>query len=147
MGKQEDANLILKLYNLRREPVMREARNWFFSFNPTTTAEYMDAMMGEHSGHLRMVISYWDMAASMVNNGAIDEQMFNDANGEHLFIFAKIEPILDGLRQQWNQPDMLKHFETLIRRIPENKEKLAAIRERITMITAMMAERAKTANA
>ena len=83
----------------------------------------------------------------MVNNGAIDEQMFNDANGEHLFIFAKIEPILEGLRQQWNQPDMLKHFETLIRRIPENKEKLAAIRERITMITAMMAERAKTANA
>ena len=143
MGKQEDANLILKLYDLRREPVMREARNWFFSFNPTTPAEYMEAMMGEHSGHLRMVISYWDMAASMVNNGAIDEQMFNDANGEHLFIFAKIEPVLEGLREQWNQPDMLKHFETLIRRIPENKERLAAIRERIKMITAMMAERAK----
>lgn len=147
MGKQEDANLILKLYELRREPVMREARNWFFSFNPTSTAEYMETMMGEHSGHLRMVISYWDMAASLVNNGAIDEQMFNDANGEHLFIFAKIEPILEGLRQEWNQPDMLKHYETLIRRIPENKEKLTAMRERIKMITTMMAERAKTAKA
>ena len=143
MSKQEDANLILKLYNLRREPVMREARNWFFSFNPTSAAEYMEGMMGEHSGHLRMVISYWDMAASFVNNGAIDEQMFNDANGEHLFIFAKIEPILEELRQQWNQPDMLKHFETLIRRIPENKEKLAGIRERIQTIQTMMAERAK----
>jgi hypothetical protein len=147
MGKQEDANLILRLYEIRREPVMREARNWFFSFNPTSAAEYMEAVMGEHSGHLRMVISYWDMAASLVNNGAIDEQMFNDANGEHLFIFAKIEPILEELRQQWNQPDMLKHFETLIRRIPENKEKLAGMRERIKMITAMMAERAKTATA
>ena len=147
MSKQEDANLILKLYDLRREPVMREARNWFFSFNPTTVAEYMDAMMGEHSGHLRMVISYWDMAASLVNNGAIDEQMFNDANGEQLFIFAKIEPILEELRQQWNQPDILKHFETLVRRVPENKEKLAAIRERIKMIQGMMAERAKAANA
>ena len=150
MSKQEDANLILKLYDLRREPVMREARNWFFTFNPTNAAEYMDAMMGEHSGHLRMVISYWDMAASMVNNGAIDEQMFNDANGEHLFIFAKIEPILEGLRQEWNQPEMLKHFETLIRRIPNNEEKLAGMRERIKMITAMMAERAakaQTANA
>jgi len=146
MGKQEDANLILKLYDLRREPVMREARNWFFSFNPTTTAEYMEAMMGEHTGHLRMVITYWDMAASLVNNGAIDEQMFNDENGEHLYIFAKIEPILEGLRQQWG-PEMLKHFETLIRRIPENKEKLAAIRERIKVITAMMAERAKAATA
>jgi len=147
MSKQEDANLILKLYDLRREPVMREARNWFFSFNPTSVAEYMDAMMGEHSGHLRMVISYWDMAASLVNNGAIDEQMFNDANGEQLFIFAKIEPILEELRQQWNQPDILKHFETLVRRVPDNKEKLAAIRERITMIQGMMAERAKAANA
>jgi len=147
MGKHEDADLILKLYELRREPVMREARNWFFSFNPTSAAEYMEEMMGEHSGHLRMVISYWDMAASLVNNGAIDEQMFNDANGEHLFIFAKIEPILEELRQQWNQPDMLKHFETLVRRVPESKEKLAAMRERIKMITAMMAERAKAANA
>jgi hypothetical protein len=143
MSKQEDANLILRLYELRREPVMREARNWFFSFNPTSSAEYMEAMMGEHSGHLRMVISYWDMAASLVNSGAIDEKMFNDANGEHLFIFAKIEPILEELRQQWNQPDMLKHFETIVRRIPDNKEKLAGIRERIKMISTMMAEREK----
>src|SRR5258705_8687600 len=146
MSKQADADLILKLNDLRREATMRAARNWMFTFNPTTVQEYMDAMMCEHSGHLRMVISYWDMAASLVNNGAIDEQMFNDANGEHMFVFAKIEPVLEGLRQQWG-PDMLKHFETLIRRIPENKEKLAAIRERIKMISAMMAERAKSANA
>ena len=147
MGKQEDANLILRLYEIRREPVMREARNWFFSFNPTSAAEYMEAIMGEHSGHLRMVITYWDMAASLVNNGAIDEQMFNDANGEHLFIFAKIEPILEGLRQEWNQPEMLKHYETLIRRIPNNQEKLAGMRERIKMIQAVMAERAKAQTA
>jgi hypothetical protein len=147
MGKHEDADLILKLYELRREPVMREARNWFFSFNPTTTTEYMEAMMGEHSGHLRMVISYWDMAASLVNNGAIDETMFNDANGEHLFVFAKIEPILAELRQQWNQPDMLKHYEALVRRVPNNEQILAGIRERIKMISGMMAERTQAANA
>jgi hypothetical protein len=147
MSKHDDADLILKLYELRREPVMREARNWFFTFNPTSAGEYMEAMMGEHSGHLRMVISYWDMAASLVNSGAIDEQMFNDANGEHLFIFAKIEPILEEMRQVMNAPDALRHFETLIRRIPENREKLAALRERIKMIQTMMAERAKAANA
>ena len=147
MGKQADAALILKLYDLRREPVMREARNWFFSFNPTSVAEYMEAMMGDHSGHLRMVISYWDMAASLVNNGAIDEQMFNDANGEQLFIFAKIEPILEELRQTWNEPNMLKHFETLVRRIPDSDKKLADIRERIKMIGAMMAERQAKAQA
>ena len=147
MGKQADADLILKLYDLRREPVMREARNWFFSFNPTTAAEYMEAMMSPQSGYVRMVISYWDMAASLVNNGAIDEQMFNDANGEHLFVFAKIEPILAELRQQWNQPEMLKHYEALIRRIPNNKETLAGIRERIKLIQGMMAERAAKAKA
>ena len=145
MGKQADADLILKLYDLRREPVMREARNWFFSFNPTTAAEYMEAMMSENSGYLRMVISYWDMAASLVNNGAIDEQMFNDANGEHLFVFAKIEPILAELRQQWNQPEMLKHYETLVRRVPNNEQILAGIRERIKMIQGMMASRAQAA--
>ena len=147
MGKQADADLILKLYDLRREPVMREARNWFFSFNPTTTAEYMEAMMSEHSGYVRMVISYWDMAASLVNNGAIDEQMFNDANGEHLFVFAKIEPILAELRQQWSQPEMLKHFKTLVRRVPDNEQILAGIRERIKMIQEMMAERTAKAQA
>jgi hypothetical protein len=147
MGKQADADLILKLYDLRREPVMREARNWFFSFNPTTTAEYMEAMMSERSGYCRMVISYWDMAASLVNNGAIDEQMFNDANGEHLFIFAKIEPILAELRQEWSQPEMLKHFETLVRRVPNNEQILAGIRERIKMIQGMMAERTAKAQA
>jgi hypothetical protein len=89
------------------------------------------------------------MAASLVNNGAIDEQMFNDANGEHIFVFAKIEPIIEDLRQTWNQPEMLKHYETLIRRIPNNKETLAGIRERIKMIQGMMAERvtAQAANA
>ena len=147
MGKQADADLILKLYDLRREPVMREARNWFFTFNPTSADEYMATMMGPQSGYLRMVISYWDMAASLVNNGAIDEQMFNDANGEHLFIFAKIEPIIEDLRKMWNAPEMLKHYETLIRRVPDNEKKLAEIRERIKMIQAMMAERATAANA
>jgi hypothetical protein len=143
MSKQEDANLILKLYDLRREPVMREARNWFFSFNPTTAAEYLEAMFGEHSGHVRMVISYWDMAASLVNNGAIDETLFNDANGEHFFVFAKIEPILDEIRTTSNQPEFLKHFETLVRRAPNSAERLAGIRERIKMIQTTMAERAK----
>lgn len=147
MGKHEDADLILKLYDLRRETTMREARNWFFTFNPTNVGEYMEAMMGPSSGYLRMVVSYWDMACTLVNHGAIDEAMFNEANGEHLFVFAKIEPILADMRQQWNAPEMLKNYEALVRRVPDNEKKLAEIRERIKMIQGMMAERAKGANA
>src|SRR5260370_14144275 len=103
--------------------------------------------MSEEGGYARMVISYGDMAGSLVNKGGIDEQMFNDANGEHLFIFAKIEPILEDLRKTWNEPNMLKHFETLVRRIPDSDKKLADIRERIKMIGAMMAERQTKAQA
>jgi uncharacterized protein DUF4760 len=148
MSKQADADLILKLYDLRREATMREARNWFFTFNPTSAQDYMDTMFGEHSGHLRMVVSYWDMAASLVNNGAIDEQMFNDANGEHMFVFAKIEPILEDLRKTINAPEAFQHFEKLVRRVPDSAAKLAAIRERIKMIQGVMAERmAKTQSA
>ena len=88
MSKQADADFILKLYDLRREPVMREARNWFFTFNPTSVQDFVDVLMGEHSGHYRMVISYWDMAASMVNQGAIDEELFNASGGEIVFVYA-----------------------------------------------------------
>ena len=148
--KHQDVALILKLYELRREEGLRRARRWYFAeFNPQSVDDILKVWGSGHDGsaHFRMITSYWDMAASLVNNGAIDEQMFNDCNGEHLFVFAKIEPILEELRQTWNQPDMMKNFETLVRRIPNNKETLAAMRERIKMIQGMMAERAAKAKA
>jgi hypothetical protein len=73
--------------------------------------------------------------------------MFNDANGEHLFVFAKIEPILAELRQMWNAPEMLRNYEELVRRVPDNEKKLQDIRDRIKMIQGMMAERAAAAAA
>ena len=95
----ESATLLLRLYELRRETTMREARNWFSrDFNPSNMDDVMEVLMGPNSGHLRMVISYWDMAASFVLNGAIDEQMFNDANGEQVGVFAKMEPFLSDYR-------------------------------------------------
>ena len=147
MSKQEEANLILKLYDLRREAVMREARNWFFTFNPTSIQDVMETMMGEHSGHMRMVISYWDMAASLVNNGAIDETMFNEANGEHLFVYAKIEPVIGAMRTMFDNPEFLLNLEKLVKRVPDSEKKIAGIRERIQKISAMMAERAAAAKA
>jgi hypothetical protein len=78
-----------------------------------------------------MVTTYWEMAASFVNHGAIDEEMFNDANGEHIVIFAKIEPFLDELREMTGSPKYLKNLETLIMKMPDAKEMLAARREMI----------------
>ncbi len=97
----ESANLILKLYELRREETMRQARNYVFSFNPTSAEEYLAAMTGPHSASVRMVTSYWEMACSFVVNGAIDATMFEDTNGEHVIVFAKIEPFLADLRAKW----------------------------------------------
>ena len=89
MSKVESADLILKLYDLRREETMRKARDWMFTFNPTSVDEYMQTMMDPTvGGYLRMVTSYWDMAASFVNHGAIDAEMFNDTVGEHIMVFA-----------------------------------------------------------
>jgi hypothetical protein len=147
MGKHEDADLILKLYDLRREPVMREARNWMFTFNPTSVEDVMAAMIGEHSGHLRMVISYWDMACAMVTNGAIDEELFNQTNGEHIFVYMKIQPVIEGLRAMFDNQEFLKNLETVVKRIPEIETKLPAMRERMAKFAAMRAEQMKAQGA
>lgn len=146
MGKHEDADLILKLYELRREPVMREARNWMFTFNPTRLEDVMEVMVGEHSGHLRMVMSYWDMACALVNNGAIDEDLFNQTNGEHVFVYMKIEPVIEDLRQMFS-PEFLKNLETVVKRIPEIETKLPAMRERMARFAAAREERARAQTA
>ncbi|HEU4507997.1 MAG TPA: hypothetical protein VFR78_07160 [Pyrinomonadaceae bacterium] len=141
MGKAKDADLILKLYDLRREQTMRDARNWFFTFNPQTPQDFMDVLTSDKSGYYRMVVSYWDMAASLVNHGAIDADMFNDANGEHIFVFAKIEPFLPALREMGN-PDFLVHLERVIKEIPNYEQRLVATRERIQKILALYQQRA-----
>ena len=145
MGKHEDADLILKLYDLRRETVMREARNWLFTFNPTSVQDVMETMMGEHSGHLRMVISYWDMACAMVTSGAIDEELFNQTNGEHIFVYMKIEPVLNDLRAMFDNQEFLKNLETVVKRIPEIDKKLPAMRERMAKFAEMRALKAQAA--
>ncbi len=130
MSKAESADLILKLYDLRREATMREARNWMMSFFPESAADVMQAILNpETTGYYRMVTSYWNMAASFVNHGAIDEEMFTDAHGEHFVVFSKIEPFLPELREIMGNPNMLGNLEKLIMRQPDAKEKLAKARE------------------
>ena len=77
---------------------MREARNFILTFDPKSAEDYMAAMMGPNSAHVRMVTSYWEMAASFVVSGAIDATMFEECNGEHILVFGKIEPFLPQLR-------------------------------------------------
>ena len=123
----ESATLLIRLYEVRREETMREARNWFArEFNPNSIEDVMAALMGPNSGHFRMVTSYWDMVASFVLNGAIDEQMFNDANGEQIGVFAKMEPFLPEYRNRMGNQRYLSQLEQVVMRRPGAKEQRAA---------------------
>ncbi len=140
MSKHEEANLILKLYDLRREPTMRIARDYFLrDFNPESMADISNALMGEHSGHLRMVVSYWDMAAALVNHGAIDVNLFNDTNGEHLGVFTKLEPFLGEIRSAFGA-QFLANLEKLVDATPDGRKRVAEIRERMKNMRAAMSQ-------
>ena len=142
MSKVESADLILKLYDLRREEKMREARNWIFSFNPTSVDDYWTTMMDPQvGGYLRMVTSYWDMAASLVNHGAIDAEMFNDTVGEHIFVFAKIQPLLAELRERFQNPKAFQHLEKVILDQPDGQERINKTQEFMAFISEQIKER------
>ena len=130
MSKVESADLILKLYDLRREATMRKARDWMFTYHPASADDYMQTMMDpEVGGYLRMVTSYWDMAAAFVNHGAIDADIFNDTVGEHILVFAKIQPMLGELREKFQSPEAFAHLEKVIMDAPNGAEKLAKMQE------------------
>jgi hypothetical protein len=110
---------------------MREARNWYArSFNPSSIDDVMQAVSGPNSAYFRMVTSYWDMACSFVLNGAIDEQMFADANGEQHVVFSKIEPFIGEYRAKMGNPAYLASLEKVVMKMPGAKERLAGLRER-----------------
>ena len=140
MSKVESADLILKLYDLRREEVMRKARNWMFGFNPTSVEDIEKTMMDPEVGaYLRMVLSYWEMACAFVNHGALDAEMFYDTSGEHIGVFAKIEPFIGELRTKWQQPEAFKHLEKAIYDLPNGKEQLEKTRQWMKAIQEQMA--------
>jgi hypothetical protein len=139
-NKVESADLILKLYDLRREKKMRKARNWMFGFNPTSAQDIMNTMMDpEVGGYLRMVTSYWDMAATMVNHGAIDAEMFNQTAGEHIMVFSKFEPFLAELREMFQSQEAFANLEKVIMDRPDGAERVKKTQEWMKSIQEQMA--------
>jgi hypothetical protein len=136
-SKYHDADLILRLYELRREHVMRQAREWFFTFSPTSLQDFVDVLMGPHSGHYRMVLSYWDMAASLVNHGALDEKLFNETGSEMISVYAKLVSFLPELRAAFGSPEMLHNMETVARRIPNIDETIAQMNQRMKQFASL----------
>ncbi len=118
---------------------MREARNFFMGFNPETVEEWLAAMSGPNGNLIRMVPSYWDMAASLVVNGAIDQKMFLDASGEMIIAYGKLEPLIPAFREKMGNPDAFKNMETVALSMPDARNRIDGYMARIR---AMMAARA-----
>lgn len=126
----ESAQLNLKLFELRRDPVLREAREWFIrEFNPESLTDVIAAVTGERNPSFRMVVGYWDMAASLVTTGAIDGDAFRAAHGEIFGAFSKIHPFLSEMRTTYGEIEFCKHIEEVVMGAPDAEAILARRRE------------------
>jgi hypothetical protein len=125
--KPLDVIAILKLYEMRSESLMREARAWFFTeFAPQSGKDIVRLMLSgqKQSAFYRMVVSHWDVAASFVNNGGIDEKLFLEGNTEHIVAFAKLQPFISEVRETIGEPDYVANLERLVMRVPDIERKL-----------------------
>ena len=115
-----DAEIILKLYDLRRETVMRQARAWIGGeFWPNTATEFFAVASNPadpHNAFFRQVTTYWEMAAAMVLHGAISADLFADCNAEGFFLLAKFSPLLTEIRERL--PGFLTKTSELVSRFP-----------------------------
>ncbi|GGH15949.1 DUF4760 domain-containing protein [Silvibacterium dinghuense] len=120
LATTQDADLILKLYELRTEATMRQARAWLHGeFFPESSAEALAVLQAfgtEHNAWVRQVTSYWDMAAAFVTHGALNAELFLDCNNEPFFIFAKFEPYLAEIRA--GRPGFLVKVQQLVEEYP-----------------------------
>ena len=122
------AGLLLKLFELRTEPALRQARAWFaFEFHPSTSQDVLRMWLGpgHESAPYRMVTSYWDMAAALVTQGAIPAAMFNAANTEHFGLYAKLRPFLSDIRAASKYPDYLLHIEKVVQAEADSETRIS----------------------
>jgi hypothetical protein len=132
-----DAQLILQLYDLRREAEMRKARNWWFvQFWPKTADDFMKiafASGSQENNWLRQVSGYWSMAASFVLHGALSEELFLQpaVSGEMFIVFAKVHPFLKELREKAGDPHMFGVIEKVIMRSKFGRERLKFMLKRV----------------
>lgn len=144
----DQVNLLLRLYEERREPRLREARDWFANnFHAKTPEDVMRICPpgSRENANMRMVLGYWDMVASIANRGLIDEDFFFENTGEHWAVFEQVKPVLPAWRAMFSSPKFLSNLE-------ENCKRLEAWREKrnpgsTEAIRKMMAQFRQTAQA
>jgi hypothetical protein len=134
-----DAEIILKLYELRTEAVMRQARVWTGQFWPKNAAEYFavaENITDPHNAWLRQVTSYWEMASALVLHGAVSAELFIDCNGEGFFLLAKFAPFLDEIRAKFpsfmmKTSELVNRYSAAAQRYETTLKMVNGIRERM----------------
>jgi hypothetical protein len=132
-----DANLILQLYDLRREAELRKARNWWFAeFWPESAADVMkvaQAVGTQENAWLRQVASYWELAAALALHGAVNEALFLEpaCSGEMFLVFAKVHPFLTDVREKLQNPRLLANVEKVITKSKAGRERLQFVEQRL----------------
>src|SRR3954468_7799509 len=124
----DQANLLLRLFELRREPRLRQARDWFFAnFDAKTPEEAMTKYPpgSEANTSMRMVISYWEMAAGFANRGLIDDELFFENAGEGFFVYERIRELIPGMRAAFKNPHTYAQLEAFGKRMEAWSEKRA----------------------
>ena len=144
-----DAQLIVQLYDLRRESEMRKARNWwageFFPQNADDFLKVAWAMGTQENAWLRQVGGYWGMVASFVNQGALNEQLFlaPGFSGEMFLIYAKIHPFIKELRAKLNDPNAFRELETAAMRTKWGRDRLQFMIQRVAAMREKLAAASK----
>jgi len=132
----EDAQLVLKLYELRREEKLRAAREWFTGKFFPQTAEDVTALTGTENVYYRMATTYWEMAASFVARGVVNADLFLDSGGEMILVWAKLAEFVPQLRKNLGSENLLKNVEHVIESSPRAKERVGVMRQRIAQVRA-----------
>lgn len=122
----EQVNLLLRLYDTRREPLLRDARKWFSANFHAQTVEDVNRICppgSQENAYMRMVLGYWEMVASIVNRGLIDEEFFFENSGEQWGVWQQVKPVISGWRAMFSNPKFLGNLEEQCTRLESWREK------------------------
>jgi hypothetical protein len=122
----EQVNLLLRLYDTRREPLLRDARKWFSANFHAQTVEDVNRICppgSPENAYMRMVLSYWEMVAGIVNRGMIDQDFFFENSGEQWGVWQQVKPVVSDWRAMFSNPKFLAHLEEQCNRLEAWREK------------------------
>ncbi len=130
----QDAELILKLYDLRRESVMRQAREFVATLSPSSADDLVKLTMAfdsKESAYVRQVYGYWETAASLIVHGTLNAELAQDTLHEMYFVYAIVQPFLKDVRQKLDSPDFLKNVEKVVEGTAEGRDRVRRIQQRL----------------